>query len=143
MGQLDCTDETIVRGAARNQSADLAQVTFDPAISEKRRDERMIALCDRLTDLAAAFFCVSGRELRSSGRCQGDVARVRQIAMYAAHVALGLTMAQVGRGFGRNRATVVHACHLIEDMRDDEEFDGIIHRFEMVTRAALAVVGAV
>ncbi len=43
--------------------------------------------------------------------------------MYVAHVTLRLSMADIGRGFGRDRTTVVYACHLIEDLRDDDDFD--------------------
>lgn len=89
-----------------------------------------------MIDIAAALFNVSGRELRQPGRCVVSIARVRQIAMYIAHVTLGLSMREVGDGFGRDRTTVLYACHQIEDMRDDEEFDGIVATAERVVRAA-------
>ena len=87
--------------------------------------QRIFEACDCVIDLAAAFFNVSGKELRKPGRTAEDVARVRQIAMYLAHVMLGLSMADVGKGFGRDRTTVVHACHIVEDMRDDIELPPI------------------
>ena len=90
-----------------------------------------------MIDIAAALFNVSGRELRQPGRTSTSVARVRQIAMYVAHVVLGLSMKEVGHGFGRDRTTVLHACHLIEDMRDDPDFDAIVAMCERVARAAL------
>ena len=46
--------------------------------------------------------------------------------MYVTHVTLGMSMPEVGRGFARDRTTVRHACHLIEDMRDDVDFDRAI-----------------
>ncbi|GGA76181.1 hypothetical protein GCM10011385_32740 [Nitratireductor aestuarii] len=49
---------------------------------------------------------------------------------------MGLSMAEVGRGFGRDRTTVMHACHLIEDMRDDAEFDQIVRMTERITAIA-------
>ncbi|MEO9611696.1 MAG: helix-turn-helix domain-containing protein [Nitratireductor sp.] len=90
-----------------------------------------------MIDIAAAIFAVSSKELRRPGRTALAVARVRQISMYVAHVVMGLSMSEVGRGFGRDRTTVLHACHLIEDMRDDEEFDAIVAMAERVARAAL------
>lgn len=54
----------------------------------------------------------------------------RQIAMYLAHVGFGLSMAEVGRAFGRDRTTVVHACHLIEDRRDERRFDDLLDHLE-------------
>lgn len=99
-------------------------------------EERTIEICECVMDIVAALFNVGGGELRRPGRAATSVTRVRQIGMYVTHVILGLTMTEVGRGFGRDRTTVQHACHLIEDMRDDGEFDGIVHMTERVTAAA-------
>jgi chromosomal replication initiation ATPase DnaA len=99
--------------------------------------EQKLELCDCMIDIASALFNVSGRDLRHSGRSSHAVARVRQIAMYVSHVVLGLTMNEVGRGFGRDRTTVLHACHLVEDMREDLEFDRIVAMTERVAGAAL------
>ena len=102
----------------------------------KHRHERQVELCEGMIDIAAALFNVSSRELRQPGRNGQAVSRVRQIAMYVAHVALGISMGDVGRGFGRDRTTVLHACHLIEDMRDDEDFDRAVVMMERVALAA-------
>lgn len=98
--------------------------------------ERTMALCDGLIDVAAALFNVSGRELRQPGRTTHGVSRVRQIAMYIAHTIFGIKMSEVGRCFGRDRTTVLHACHVIEDMRDDEDFEQIVATTERVALAA-------
>ncbi len=99
--------------------------------------ERAIILCDCVLDIAVAMFNVCGRELRSPGRSTLEVSRVRQIAMYVCHVIFGMKMTDIGNGFGRDRTTVMHACHVIEDMRDDSEFDAIVNSFEKVAGAAL------
>lgn len=104
--------------------------------SENRVAERRAELCDCLLDVAAAMFNVSGRDLRKPGRSTAEVSRVRQIAMYTAHVVMGISMTDVGTGFGRDRTTVMHACHVIEDMRDDEDFDAVVSAFERVAGAA-------
>jgi chromosomal replication initiation ATPase DnaA len=119
----------------REEEADNA---FEPvcAPQPKKRDERVLSLCEGMIDIAAALFSVSGRELRRGGRTSLPVARVRQIAMYVAHTVLGLTMKEVGQGFGRDRTTVLHACHLVEDMRDEEEFDRHVVLTERVAMAA-------
>ena len=100
------------------------------------REEIIMARCDAAIEIMAALFDLPSRELRRTGRSTIDIARVRQIAMYVAHVGLQLTMGEVGRGFGRDRTTVLHACHLVEDMRDDPEFDRIVATAERVTKAA-------
>lgn len=105
--------------------------------SDSSRTERVFALCEGMIDIAAALFNVSSKELRQAGRSSLPVCRVRQIAMYVAHVVLQLSMKDIARGFGRDRTTVVYACHLIEDMRDDPDFDQIVAMAERVALAAL------
>lgn len=100
-----------------------------------------IAACDGIIDLLAAFFSVNSRLLRSSSRSAHDIARVRQIGMYVAHVTLGLRMADVAAGFSRKKSTVVHACHLIEDMREDIEFDRVVGRAEEIVSIAFSLGG--
>lgn len=100
------------------------------------RRQRACATCDGLIDILAALFGVDGRELRSSGRSRRPVSRVRQIGMYVAHTSLDLTMQDVADGFSRDRSTVMHACHMIEDLRDDDDFDRIVSRTEKTVLAA-------
>ncbi|QPC88656.1 chromosomal replication initiator DnaA [Mesorhizobium sp. NBSH29] len=93
-------------------------------------------MCEAMIDLTAALFTVSSKEMRKPGRSRSEIARVRQIAMYVSHVVLGLSMSEVGKGFQRERTTVLHACHLIEDLRDDDEFDCLVAKAERIAQAA-------
>jgi hypothetical protein len=102
------------------------------------RDELALELCEGMIDVTAALFNVSSKEIRKPGRSSLGVSRVRQVAMYVAHVVLRLNMTDIGRAFGRDRTTVMYACHLIEDLRDDDDFDRII---TMTERVALAAFG--
>lgn len=99
--------------------------------------ENHTELCDCMLDIAVALFGVNGKELRAPGRSTSDVSRVRQITMYVSHVILGLSMSDIGDGFGRDRTTVLYACHVIEDLRDDREFDAMVSLFEQIAAAAL------
>lgn len=67
----------------------------------------------------------------NASRCRIGVARSRQLAMYLAHVVLGVSLTAIGAAFGRDRTTVSYACHLIEDMRDDPDFDAEVTDLEM------------
>jgi chromosomal replication initiation ATPase DnaA len=89
-----------------------------------------------MIDICAALFNVSSKELRHPTRSFAGVSRVRQIAMYVTHVGLGISMQEVGRGFARDRTTVRHACHIIEDLRDDADFDRAVVMTERVALAA-------
>lgn len=110
--------------------------SVDFRASSKRRDEIAQEICECLIDIVSALFSVSSKELRKPGRTADSISRVRQIAMYVAHVVLRLTQSEVGRGFGRDRTTVIHACHTIEDLRDDAEFDRVVSMVECIAQAA-------
>lgn len=62
-------------------------------------------------------------DVLSSGRGTPAQSRARHIAMYLLRAGLGMSLSRVARAFGRDRSTVSYACHLIEDLRDDSDFD--------------------
>ena len=55
----------------------------------------------------------------------------------AAYMTKNVAMSEVGIGFNRDRTTVAHACHLIEDLRDDVEFDRLVAMAERIVTASL------
>ena len=83
-------------------------------------------------------FNVAQNDLRNTTRGPANVAQARQVAMYLAHVGLGLNLTQVGRVFGRDRTTVSHACGVVEDRRDDPNFDRALELLEWVIDAQLS-----
>lgn len=102
-----------------------------------QREETILDICESMIDITATLFNVSSKEMRQPGRTAQPASRVRQVAMYVTHVGLGMTMANVGRGFGRDRSTVQHACQVVEDMRDDAEFDRIVATTERIAAITL------
>ena len=84
--------------------------------------------------LLSDFFQVPIEELRSTQRGSSHVARIRQFGMYIAHTMFGLSMSEVAHAFNRERTTIKHACHLIEDMREDTSFDRSVSSFEYLIR---------
>ena len=69
-----------------------------------------------------------------------ELACARQVAMYLAHVAGGLTFTQAARLYGRNRTTAAHACRQVEQRRDDPMFDRILDLLERCVRAGLTQI---
>lgn len=63
---------------------------------------------------------------------------VRQIAMYVCHVSLSIPLSEIGQAFGRDRTTVSHACHVVEDRRDDSAYDELIATVERIVSAVFA-----
>lgn len=80
--------------------------------------------------VSADAFKVTLFDLQSKKRSRAPVAMARQIAMYLAHVVGGLSTAEVSQAFERNKSTVTHACHIVEDRRDSPFFDREIARLE-------------
>jgi chromosomal replication initiation ATPase DnaA len=96
----------------------------------------------RLAEVAvAAVTRLPAQSLRSASRGRQPVALARQMAMYLAHVAFGLSFTRIGICFGRDRTTVRHACALIEDHRDDPALELALTAIEaglLALTAALA-----
>ena len=91
-------------------------------------------------DPAVAFvFEVEPNDLRAPTRRSPRAAFARQVAMYLAHVACGLSMTEVGVLFSRDRTIVPHACEVVEDRRDDPDLDKRMERLEC---AVVALIGA-
>ncbi|TPW29531.1 hypothetical protein FJU08_14110 [Martelella alba] len=68
-------------------------------------------------------------------------AHLRQMAMYVCHVALGLSLNEIGQGFGRDRTTVAYACRVVEDRRDDADYDAFVARIERLAIEIVVTLG--
>ena len=88
---------------------------FDP-----QKDEDCAYLAAALTAYALGM---KTEAILSSGRGTPLEARARHIAIYLLHVGLGMSLARVARAFARDLSTVSYACQIIEDRRDDGDFD--------------------
>lgn len=75
-------------------------------------------------------------ELCAGTRRDAETAFARQVAMYLTHITYGLTLDEVANAFGRDRSTASHACHRIEDLRDDPRLDERLTRLEGLLREA-------
>ncbi len=72
----------------------------------------------------------------TDGRGPADAAFARQVAMYAVYVSFGVSLARVAAAFGRDRSTVAHACHLVEDRRDDPVLDAWLDHLDRTLKEA-------
>lgn len=81
-------------------------------------------------DLVSQEKCIPIHLLTHVTRGRANAAHARQLAMYLAHVVLGESLADVGAAFQRNRTTVSYACGIIEDLRDDPQFDRAVQALE-------------
>ncbi|MDP1554450.1 MAG: helix-turn-helix domain-containing protein [Hyphomonas sp.] len=68
-------------------------------------------------------------------------ARARHIAMYITYAGLGMSLSRVAVAFGRDRSTIARACRLVEDYREDADFDTWVDQLALGLRS-VALLGA-
>jgi hypothetical protein len=128
----------------RQSSTATPDAPAGPPRSPAALPRRWIAASDvqRACNIAHAVVAVGLDQGGTSPEAPRKPARAaafaRQIAMYLAHVGFGLSMAEIGKAFGRDRTTVVHACHLVEDRRDEACFDDLLDHLEQAATALRA-----
>lgn len=92
--------------------------------------------CSLAAMLAADALDVPLANVLADKRGSQTAAHARQVAMYLAHVALGVPLSAVGRCFGRDHSTVAHGCRRVEDLRDGRSFDDLIAELALAARIA-------
>lgn len=102
-------------------------------------DRRIVCMVVR--QLTAELLGVVGdrQEVRRARRRAS--CHVRQIAMYVCHVALSMSYGEIAEAFGLDRTTVSHACHVVEDRRDDPAFDTFVSTVERLAESVCMVAG--
>lgn len=102
-----------------------------PTVTRRRLSDRPAAHLRNVLDRTIALaFGVDPHLIGMSSRGRADIARARQVGMYLAHVVGGLTLTNVGELYERDRTTVSHACQIVEDLREDDDFDQAILHLE-------------
>ena len=86
--------------------------------------------CSLSAIIVAKHFGVSIAQMMCKTRAKAKVARARQIAIYLAHTKFSVSYRQAAIFFHRDRTTIAHACKIIEDQRDDQNFDAMITKVE-------------
>ncbi|MEA2836166.1 MAG: hypothetical protein QOD89_716 [Bradyrhizobium sp.] len=106
-----------------------APLENSPVPSIPERTCQWVAFCvarDFGLDMAALFAPTRGAP---------RAAFARQVAMYVAHIGFELSLETISRVFGRDRTTVSHACHVIEDGRDDIWLDCRLEALDLFCRS--------
>ena len=89
--------------------------------------------------LAAFALGQKAEEVMAAGRGRPPVSFARHVAMYLCHVALGMSLSRIARAFDKDRSTVAHGCHQVEDRREDSDFDVWIEQLEDGMRSVAAL----
>ena len=92
--------------------------------------------CSLAARLAATHFELSQAALIATPRGSRRISRARHVAIYLAHVTLGLPLGFVASRFKRDRSTAAYACRLVEDLRERPAFDAALATLEIAAKAA-------
>jgi chromosomal replication initiation ATPase DnaA len=103
-------------------------------VLKKRADD--VAAAELAASVASYALGVPQAAILNNERGDAAMAFARHVAMYLCYVGFELSLARVAAAFGRDRSTVAHACHGIEDRREEAQFDLWIAGLESMLRAA-------
>lgn len=104
-----------------------------PTLAEDQATARFVA------GLAAYSLSLDPDRLVAAERGSLALSCGRQVAMYLAHVTLGISLQRVGIAFGRDKTTVAHACRMVEQRRDRPGYDDWLDRLERLALEAMRV----
>ncbi|TCL76118.1 helix-turn-helix domain-containing protein [Rhizobium sp. BK251] len=97
-------------------------------------------VCRAVAQMTGEMVALNAHRVLQRRDRRRELCHVRQIAMYVCHVALRIPFAEIGRAFGRDRTSVGHACHVVEDRRDDPAFDDFVSAVERIATSAFSAV---
>lgn len=63
------------------------------------------------------------------------LSEARQVFQYLSHISFGHSYSELALVSRRDRTSIAHACHKIEDMRDDPKIDRALYFAEMALAA--------
>lgn len=126
----------------RNTSAIVSALTCP--LAQQRDRSRHANLVDSLRCrvtwrlVAELFAAACERDLPEGAARRRPRCHMRQIAMYLSHVVLSVPYQSIAIAFGRDRTTVVHACSVVEDRRDEPAYDRFVEQCERCIKAVFA-----
>lgn len=85
----------------------------------KVRDEKRIT-SERIMDEVAKYFHITKADILSDRRSR-DVAIPRQLAIYLTREMTGASTTKIGTDFGRDHATIMHACKKMAEMTEKDD----------------------
>jgi hypothetical protein len=132
LGLAGAADTDSVRFAARGRQGEAARRIPFVDILRCRVTWRLVA---------ELFAAACERDLPQGAARRRPRCHMRQIAMYLSHVVLSVPYQTIATAFGRDRTTVVHACSVVEDRRDDAGYDRFVEQCERCIGAVFAPLG--
>lgn len=114
----------------RHREPDLSGEIVRQPPRDRRLSDRTI--CRVVRQMVSELLLLLGDRMLVRRDRRRLACHVRQISMYVCHVALRMPQHDIAVAFGRDRTTVGHACHVVEDRRDDRVFDEFVSAVERI-----------
>nr|WP_281435459.1 helix-turn-helix domain-containing protein [Sinorhizobium sp. BG8] len=97
--------------------------------------------CRIVRQLIVEMVQLSGERVLRRRDSRRATCHIRQIAMYVCHVILQISLSDIGLAFGKDRTTVGHACNVVEDRRDHQDYDEFVAAAERIVLSVLTPAG--
>ncbi|WP_328286603.1 helix-turn-helix domain-containing protein [Pseudorhizobium marinum] len=111
------------------------EIVWQPPLTRRMSDR---SICRIVRQMVSELLLLLGDRVMVRRDRRRLACHVRQISMYVCHVALRMPQQDIGVAFGRDRTTVSHACHVVEDRRDDRIYDEFVSAVERIVVAVFA-----
>tara|TARA_R110000751_G_scaffold288742_1_gene394837 strand:- start:9 stop:422 length:414 start_codon:yes stop_codon:yes gene_type:complete len=111
------------------------EIVWQPPLTRRMSDR---SICRIVRQMVSELLLLLGDRVMVRRDRRRLACHVRQISMYVCHVALRMPQQDIGVAFGRDRTTVSHACHVVEDRRDDRVYDEFVSAVERIVVAVFA-----
>jgi hypothetical protein len=121
--------------------SDVAAIEYSGGALRRPGSLPLRTICRIVGHMTGEIFGLVGSRVQLRRDRRRTLCHVRQISMYICHVALRIPLHEIGLAFGRDRTTVGHACHVVEDRRDDPAFDDFVGAIERIVTSAFSVSG--
>lgn len=99
-------------------------------------------ICRLVAVIVGSRYKVPVSAFTHAGRRLAEATEARHVAMYLVHTIFRVTQHEIALAYGCDRTTVTHACHAVEDRRDDERFDELVVFLELVLVEFISVLEA-
>ncbi len=129
----DCTEDEVsywrkdfqIMRVAKNN---IKNTNFDWFKRPSNLDTR--SKVELIKSVVCLFFDVEKTDIDAKERCCKKIALSRQVFMSLCSIVLDVRPTHLSEIVGRDRTTIIHAGKVIEQMRDDVEFDDFISDLE-------------
>ncbi|WP_246664922.1 helix-turn-helix domain-containing protein [Neorhizobium sp. P12A] len=122
--------------------SDEALLSDEAAVIPRPSSLPVRSICRIVGHMTSEMVALVGARVQLRRDRRRTLCHVRQIAMYVCHVALQIPLHEIGLAFGRDRTTVGHACHVVEDRRDDPAFDDFVAAVERIVTSVFSTSGS-